>query len=90
MLGSDMELKDPHSLSEDALLEGFADLVQQDRATTARLLRYLAEVDRRKLYLKHACSSMFAFCVERFHMSEAVAHKRIRTGRVAGKTARRS
>ena len=45
------------------------------------MLAYIAEIDRRKLYLEHACPSMFAFCTKRFHMSEAVAARRIRAGR---------
>jgi hypothetical protein len=44
------------------------------------MLAYIAEIDRRKLYLEHACPSMFAFCTTRFHMSEAVAARRIRAG----------
>jgi 5-methylcytosine-specific restriction endonuclease McrA len=55
--------------------------VDQDRRDTATMLAYIAEIDRRKLYLEHAFPSMFAFCVKRFHMSEAVAARRIRAGR---------
>jgi hypothetical protein len=47
------------------------------------MLAYIAEIDRRKLYLEHAFPSMFAFCTKRFHMSEAIAAKRIRAGRTA-------
>jgi len=47
------------------------------------MLAYIAEIDRRKLYLEHAFPSMFAFCTKRFHMSEAIAAKRIRVGRTA-------
>ena len=56
-------------------------LVEKDRRDTATLLAYIAEIDRRKLYLEHACRSMFAFCTTRFHMSEAVTARRIRAGR---------
>ncbi len=72
-----------NTLAERELLERFASLVRQDRTTTAALLAHIGEIDRRKLYLKHACPSMFAFCVERFHMSEAIAAKRVRAGRTA-------
>jgi 5-methylcytosine-specific restriction endonuclease McrA/phosphoglycolate phosphatase-like HAD superfamily hydrolase len=71
--------------TEDQLLEGFSRLVDEDRRNTASLIAYIAEIDRRKLYLEHACSSMFAFCTERFGMSEAITHKRIRTGRAASR-----
>ena len=62
-------------LSEHELLEHFENLVACDRRTTARLLIAIAEIDERKLWATHACPSMFAFCVERFHMSEQVTAK---------------
>jgi hypothetical protein len=70
-------------LSERQLLERFDDLVRRDRANTAQLLAHIAEIDARKLWAKHACSSMFAFCMERFHMSESVTAKRIWAARTA-------
>jgi hypothetical protein len=68
-------------LDKGQLLERFSRLVDEDRQHTATLVALIAEIDRRKLYLEHACSSMFAFCTERFGMSEAVAARRIRAGR---------
>jgi hypothetical protein len=70
-------------LPEQRLLERFAALVRQDRSNTAELLAYIAEIDARKLWAKHACSSMFAFCMERFHMSESMTAKRIWAARTA-------
>lgn len=70
-------------LEKGQLLKRFSRLVDQDRQNTATLIGYIAEIDRRKLYLEHAYPSMFAFCTERFGMSEAIAHKRIRGGRAA-------
>jgi hypothetical protein len=35
------------------------------------------------LWAKHACLSMFAFCVQRFHMSESATAKRIWAARTA-------
>ena len=72
-------------LDKGRLLEDFSRLVDEDRKNTAALVAYIAEIDRRKLYLEQACSSMFTFCTERFGMSEAVTHKRIRTGRAASR-----
>jgi len=69
------------NLDKDNLLRDFSALIEKDRRDTATLLAYIAEVDRRKLYLEHACPSMFAFCTKCFHMSEAVAARRIRAGR---------
>jgi 5-methylcytosine-specific restriction endonuclease McrA len=70
-------------LSEQELLHDFESLVARDRRTTARLLVAIAEIDERKLWARHAFPSMFAFCVERFHMSEQVTTKRIWAARTA-------
>ena len=70
-------------LSEHELLEHFENLVARDRRTTARLLVAIAEIDERKVWAAHACPSMFAFCVERFHMSEQVTAKGIWAARTA-------
>jgi len=71
------------NLSERKLLSDFSSLVERDRRQTARMLAYIGEIDRRKLYLEHAYPSMFAFCTGRFRMSESMAAKRIRTARTA-------
>jgi len=70
-------------LSEQDLLDHFAALVARDRSTTAELLVAIAEIDERKLWASHACSSMFTFCMERFHMSEQVTAKRLWAARTA-------
>ncbi|MFT4571222.1 MAG: hypothetical protein ACI8TX_002638 [Hyphomicrobiaceae bacterium] len=70
-------------VAEHKLLQRFADLVGRDRTNTAQLLAHIAEIDERKVWAKHACSSMFAFCMERFHMSESVTAKRLWAARTA-------
>jgi len=70
-------------MSEHELLDHFEALVTRDRRTTAQLLVAIAEIDERKLWARHACSSMFVFCVERFRMSEQVTAKRIWAARTA-------
>lgn len=65
------------NVSDDGVLEGVESLARRSNETTAELLAYLAEVDERKLYRREATSSLFAFCVERLHMSEGAAGKRI-------------
>jgi len=76
-----MHISSLRNLDKDNLLRDFSALVEKDRRDTATLLAYIAEIDQRKLYLEHAYPSMFAFCTKRFHMSEAVAARRIRAGR---------
>jgi hypothetical protein len=75
------ELRSVQRLRKHQLLRDFSSLVARDRWTTARMLAYIGEIDRRKLYLERAYPSMFAFCTKRFRMSEAIAAKRIRAGR---------
>ena len=58
-------------------------LVACDSTTTADLVAHIAEFDARKLYVPKGYASMFAYCVERLHLSEDEAFKRIRAGRTA-------
>ena len=71
-----------HLLDRDLLADLYA-MLRQDCGTTARLLAYLGEVERRKLYLPAGYSSMFWFCVRELHMSEDCAFKRLRAARAA-------
>ncbi len=71
------------SLSDHDLVAGLQGLVSKGRKLDAEILRYIGEVDRRRLYREHACSSMFVFCTERLGMSEGAAYKRIRVARAA-------
>ena len=70
-------------VGKQRLLRNFSALVGRDRATTARMLAYMGEIDRRRLYLELAYPSMFALCTERFRMSASAAGKRIRVSRAA-------
>ena len=70
-------------VSKGRLLREFSILVGKDRGSSADMLAYVAEIDRRQLYLEQAYPSMFAFCTRKFGMSDAVAAKRIRAGRAA-------
>ena len=71
-------------LGDDALIAATHRLLQEERELSARLLVHLGEVDARQLYRQHAYSSMFEYCVQALHLSEAEAYLRIgaaRTGR---------
>ena len=70
-------------LPDHSVMQGLAAAVARDRATTAELLAYLAEVDARRLYLRSAYPSMFAYCVGELRLSEEVAYKRIQAARAA-------
>src|SRR6185503_20892248 len=70
-------------VDDDRVLEGIERVVRCSNEITAELLAYLSEVERRGLHLREACSSMFVFCVERLHLSESAAGKRITAMRTA-------
>ncbi len=72
-----------NEISNDALIERLTMLVQRQNALTATLLAHIGEVDRRRLYLREACSSMHRYCVERLGLSDGAAYKRIHAARAA-------
>ena len=79
-----MEHKRPlQSLSDDELLRRLSDLTQQSRRLESELVAHIGEVDERKLYAREASPSMFAYCIEVLHLSEAEAYLRITTARAA-------
>ena len=73
----------PESLSDDLLLSRVEELVRRSRRVEAELIWHLAEVDRRMLYRREACSSMFDYATARLHLSEAEAFLRIAVARVS-------
>ena len=79
----------PHAtldrLSDDELLRRLDELVSHSRRVEADLVAHIGEVERRRLYAREASPSMFAYCRERLHLSEAEAYMRIRVARAARK-----
>ena len=85
MLGRSM-VKTSHSLSllsDRDLLAGLKNAVSADRRATAELIAHLTEVDRRRLYAREACSSMFVYCTERLGLSADATQKRIQVARAS-------
>ncbi|HEY6557483.1 MAG TPA: HNH endonuclease [Polyangiaceae bacterium] len=75
------------TVSDSELLAHVPVLLTRERAVTAELIEYLAEIDRRRLYLEQACASLRSFCIERLGYSEDEASKRVRVARLAGQLA---
>ena len=71
------------TVSDHRLLQGLNELVAKSRHDEADLLTYLAEVDRRKLFLAQGYSCMYRYCTEALHFSEASAFHRIGVARAA-------
>ena len=73
------------SLSDDELLRRLGELVSHSRRVEADLVVHIGAVDERRLYAREASPSMFAYCTERLHLSEAEAYLRITVARAARK-----
>src|SRR5262245_59466641 len=71
------------SLSDDALLCRLRELVSHSRRVEADLVAHIGEVDARRLFARFAFSSMFAYCTEGLHLSEAEAYRRITVARAS-------
>ncbi len=70
-------------MSNEELLHTLRELASRSRHVEADLLAHLGEVDARDLYLAEGCSSMFRYCTEILHFSEASSFHRIHVARVA-------
>jgi hypothetical protein len=73
------------SLSDDELLRSLSELLKDSRRAEADLVARIAEVDVRRLYAREAAPSMYAYCTEVLHLSEAEAWLRIRVARASRK-----
>jgi hypothetical protein len=68
---------------DDELLRRLEALLQQSRRIEADLVALIGEVDTRRLYARDASPSMFAWCTEILHLSEAEAYLRIAAARAS-------
>jgi hypothetical protein len=71
------------SISDDVLLARVAEMVGRSRRVEAELVWHMAEVDRRRLYLREACPSMHVYATTRLHLSDAEAYLRITAARLS-------
>src|SRR5216684_8906754 len=70
-------------VSDPKLLHDLTSADTQVRGSTAWLLAHIAEFDARRLYAPQGYPSTYAYCVEKLHMSEDEACRRIRAARAA-------
>ena len=70
-------------LSDQRLLSQVEALVGREHKTTLEVVLHLGEVERRRLYLKLAYSSMFEYCVEHLGYSRSAAGRRLQIARCA-------
>lgn len=70
-------------LSDRDLLAAVLRAAINERHATVELLRLLAELDERRLYLGEGCSSLFTYCTQVLRLSEHAAYHRIEAARAA-------
>jgi hypothetical protein len=71
------------SIPDDELLRRLSHLLHDSRRVEADLVAHIGEVDERRLYAREAAPSMFAWCTEILHLSEAEAYMRIAVARAS-------
>jgi len=71
------------SVTDDALLLRLGELTRESRRVEVDLVAHLGEVDARRLYAREASPSMFVYCTEVLHLSEAEAYLRIAAARAS-------
>jgi hypothetical protein len=71
------------SIPDDELLRRLVDLLRQSRHAEVDLVAHIGEADARRLYAREASPSMFAYCTERLHLSDAEAYLRIAAARAS-------
>ena len=64
-------------VSDDELIFDLKNLVSEERELLTTILRYLKEVETRKIYLQKGYSSLFAYLTEEIGYSEGAAQRRI-------------
>lgn len=59
--------------------------VQKEKQSTACVLEYLAEIDKRRLWVKEGYASLYDFCIRCLNYSEGETHRRIQACRLSTK-----
>lgn len=70
-------------MSDAELLASLDRLVREERRSTVKILRHLAEADQRGACLDKAYPSLFAYCIKHLGYSEGAAARRIYSARRA-------
>ncbi|MBI1861431.1 MAG: hypothetical protein HYR96_10990 [Deltaproteobacteria bacterium] len=73
------------SICDEALLVETKAAVLKEKTQTSCVLDYLAEVDRRRLWLKEGYASLYDFCIRYLGYSEGETHRRIQACRLSQK-----
>ena len=69
-------------LTNAELVQNLNLLVKEERKLSMEILRYLREVETRRLYAKMGYGSIYEFCIKELKYSEGAAHRRISSMRL--------
>jgi hypothetical protein len=76
-----MQIQLPSHLTDTALVAEIARLSRGERDAMVQLVTYLAELDRRRLYLPAGYSSLYTYCRNELLLSEPEAYIRMKAAR---------
>jgi hypothetical protein len=77
------EERSPNVVSDDELLRRLSRSVCDSRRVEADVVADIGEVDARRLFAREASPSMYSYCTQVLHLSEAEAYLRINAARAA-------
>ncbi|HEX4922651.1 MAG TPA: HNH endonuclease [Bdellovibrionales bacterium] len=69
--------------SETELVDGLKARVQTERKITAEIIAFIREIDRRRTYLDHGVTSLFAFLTDVIGYSRSAAQRRLEAARLS-------
>jgi hypothetical protein len=70
-------------VQDEQLLSECKKQVLEEKSATAKVLEYLIEIDKRKLWIKEGYASMYDFCIRYLGYSEGEANRRIQAARLS-------
>lgn len=70
-------------IADEKLMVDCRDAVRTEKRATARVLEYLTEVDRRRIWLREGYSSLTDFCIRYLNYSGAEAGRRIQAAHLS-------
>ncbi|MEQ9501066.1 MAG: hypothetical protein RIT81_29635, partial [Deltaproteobacteria bacterium] len=70
-------------MTQNVLLRGLREALRAELKSGVQALRFMAEIERRKLYVERGFSSLFRFCVEGLGLTEDQACRRVAVVRAA-------
>ena len=76
-------MTEPTHLTDDALVDRIAALAGRARETTASLIAHLVELERRNLHLALGYRSLYGYCRDVLHFSEAESYQRMQAAHLA-------